>query len=414
MNIALIDIARNESRKSLPDVAINEATSSFLVVWASAPGENSTSFDYAISGRIISCFGQCIGEEFDIIRTPDILMLPRVLHNPLNNTYFVIYCRGENYFNIRGVFLDSAGKAVSPHFVVTDVPANQFHYTMAFNTRRNQFLIVYNDFRNNISTVYGVIIDNEGNIVRPEFPISNAPGHQINPVVCYNPDNNTYLINWEDFRAHGNKLDPLGTLEVMTDIYGALLDADGKILVNDIPMCADSVGENADQRFNGIVYNRQRKEFLANWTDTSIRLHNVGIMGRIVRPDGSMPEEAFPIVDGPGAQMIGHVVYVSNKDAYFIAFERDYNDIDKFYFKDIKAKLSISAQWLDGNGHPVGEIIDVFSRTTNQRFVRLAHCTKSNSFLLVWQSDFPGVSDSVEGHIMSAGGDIRGALLSGE
>jgi len=42
--------------------------------------------------------------------------------------------------------------------------------------------------------------------------------------------------------------------------------------------------------------------------------------------------------------------------------------------------------------------------------VRLAHNTKSNTFLMVWQDDFPGVSDSVEGHIMSAGGNIIGKI----
>jgi hypothetical protein len=29
---------------------------------------------------------------------------------------------------------------------------------------------------------------------------------------------------------------------------------------------------------------------------------------------------------------------------------------------------------------------------------------------MVWQDDFPGVSDSVEGHIMSAGGNIMGKI----
>ncbi len=62
-----------------------------------------------------------------------------------------------------------------------------------------------------------------GAVVKEEFAISAAPGHQVNPVVCYNPADDTYLVNWEDFRAHGNSLEALGTLEVMTDIYGALL-----------------------------------------------------------------------------------------------------------------------------------------------------------------------------------------------
>ncbi len=59
---------------------------------------------------------------------------------------------------------------------------------------------------------------------------------------------------------------------------------------------------------------------------------------------------------------------------------------------------------------PLGGMIDIFSGSGNQRFVRFAHSPESNTFLLVWQSDFPGVSDSVEGHIMSAGGNIMGAL----
>jgi hypothetical protein len=410
MQKIIIEISRSEQRKSLPDVACNEAEDSFFVVWAAAPGMESNSADYFISGRLLSSAGEALGAPVDILKTQDIVMLPRILYNPNNNQFLVIYCRGEDAFNIRGVILDSAGRAVGGQFKVTDVPANQFHYTMAFNSRRNQYLVSYNDFRDDISTAYGVIIDDTGRVVRAEFPISAAPGHQVNPVVCYNPQNDTYLVNWEDFRAHGNSLEALGTLEVMTDIYGALLAGDGTVLVNDITMCADAGGINADQRFNAIAYNAKKNEFLVSWTDTRQSLHNVGIAGRIVKPDGSMPEADFALVDLPGAQMIGNTHYVPQDDAYFIAFECDRNDVDKFYFKDIKANLDIGALWLDAGGRPAGGMIDMFSGSGNQRFVRFAHSPASNTFLLVWQSDFPGVSDSVEGHIMSAGGNIMGAL----
>jgi hypothetical protein len=410
MKNKIIEISRNDLRKSLPDVACNEAEDTFFAVWAAAPGMESSSADYFISGQKISSSGEAVGEPVEVLKTDDILMLPRVLHNPNKNQYLVIYCRGENNFNIRGIILDAAGRAVGGQFKVTDVPANQFHYTMAFNSRRNQFLITYNDFRDDVGTAYGVIMDDAGRVVKGEFAISAAPGHQVNPVACYNPADDTYLVNWEDFRAHGNSLEALGTLEVMTDIYGALLAADGTILANDIPMCADAGGINADQRFNGIAYNPKKNEFLASWTDTRTSLHNVGIMGRIVKADGSMPEVDFPLVNLPGAQMIGHTHYAPQEDAYFIAFECDRNDVDKFYFKDIKAHLDIAALWLDAGDRPASGMIDIFSGSGNQRFVRFAHSPASNTFLLVWQSDFPGVSDSVEGHIMSAGGNIMGAL----
>ena len=410
MENKIIEIASNDLRKALPDVAWNADEDSFFAVWAAAPGMESNSADYSIAGRKISSDGTLMGEPVDILTTEDILMLPRVVYNPNKNQFLVIYCRAESYFNIRGVILDANGKPVGDQFIVSDVPANQFHYTAAFNSRRNQYLIAYNDFRDDVSSVYAVIINDSGAVVKKEFLLCTATGHQVNPVVCYNPTDDTWLINWEDFRAHGNSLEALGTLEVMTDIYGALLSGDGTIMAGDIPMCADAGTINADQRFNGIAYNPKKNEFLASWTDTRAQIKNVAILGRIVKADGTMPAEDFALVDAPGAQMVSHTHYVEGDDAYFVAFERDANDVDKFYFKDIKANLDIGAQWLDSTGRPKGDIIDIFSGTGNQRFVRFAYSEKSAAFLLVWQSDFPGVSDSVEGHIMSAGGNIMGAV----
>jgi len=405
-----IEISSNNLKKSLPDVAYNSVENNFFVFWAAAPGEESQTADYFISGQKISVSGEALGEPVEVVKTENIVLRPCVLYNPNKNQYLVIYCLGEDYMNIRGVILDADGKAVGEHFKVTDVPANQVHYTMAFNSKKNQFFVTYNDNRNGANDVFGVILDDTGAVVKKEFVISNAIGHQINPVVCYNPQDDTYLVNWEDFRAHGDSLDAYGTLEVMTDIYGALLAADGTILLNNITMCADANGIDGDQRFNSIAYNSKTNQFLVSWTDTRDSLHNAGIVGRIVEADGTMPAEDFTLVDAPGAQMISHTLYVPQDDKYFIAFERDRNDVDEFYFKDITAHLDIAAMWLNANGQPEGDLIDIFNGDGNQRFVRFAHSTKSNTFLMVWQSDFPGVSDSVEGHIMSAGGNIMGKI----
>jgi hypothetical protein len=410
MKSNVIEISSNTLKKSLPDVSCNSGEDNFFVFWAAAPGEESQTADYIVSGQKISVSGEVLGEPVEVVKTENILLRPIVLYNPNKNQFLVIYCLGEDYLNIRGVILNAEGKAQGKHFKVTDVPANQVHYNMAFNSRRNHFFITYNDDRNGDHDVFGVIVDDKGEVVKEEFLISNATGHQINPVVCYNPQDDTYLVNWEDFRAHGDSLPALGTLEVMTDIYGALLAADGTVLLNDIPLCADASGINGDQRFNGIAYNSKKNEFLVSWTDTREGMQNVGIRGRIVKADGTMPTGDFTLVDEPGAQMISHSLYIPQDDKYFIAFERDLNDVDTFYFKDINAHLNIAARWLDANGQPQGDMIDIFHSDGNQRFVRFAHSAKSNVFLLVWQCDFPGVSDSVEGHIMSAGGNIMGKI----
>ena len=410
-NLIAIPIADNDLKKSIPDVAYNSEDNNFFVFWAAAPGQESQTTEYLISGQKISSFGKPLGEPVEVLKTTLTAAMPRVLYNPNKNQYLVIYAVMEGYMNIHGVILDKNGAKTGEPFKVTDVAANQFHYTMAFNSTKNQFFITYNDSRNGAGNIFGVIFDDTGKVVKPEFVINNSVGHQVNPVVCYNPKDDTYLINWEDFRQYGDNFPVMETLNVMTNIMGALLKSDGTILVNNIAMCVDDDGEDADQRFNGIAYNSDKNEFLVTWTDTDTSsLQNIGIRGRIVKADGSMPGERFTVVDAAGAQMIGHSMYAPKQKKYFIAFERDDNGTDEFYFKDINAKTDIGAMWLDDSGKPEGDMLDIFTGDGNQRFVRFAQNTKSSSFLMAWQDDFPGVSDTVNGHIMSAGGNIAGAL----
>ena len=137
-----IAIARNDLKKSLPDVAYNSVENNFFVFWGAAPGDESPTADSFISGQKISSSGEVLGGPVEVLKTENIVLLPRVLYNPNKNQYLVIYCLAENYFNIQGVILDAHGKAVGEHFKVTDVPANQFHYTMAFNSKRKS--VFYN------------------------------------------------------------------------------------------------------------------------------------------------------------------------------------------------------------------------------------------------------------------------------
>ena len=103
-----------------------------------------------------------------------------------------------------------------------------------------------------------------------------------------------------------------------------------------------------------------------------------------------MPEGDFALVDAPGAQMVSHTHYVPEADAYFVAFERDRNDVDKFYFKDIKANLDIAAQWLDSSGRPQGEIIDIFSGEGQPAFCALCPQRKKRCVPIGLAKRFPG------------------------
>lgn len=407
-----VTISQNEMRKSLPDVAYHSQDDSFFAVWAAVPGPKSTITDSHIYGQKLSGSGELMGDVVVIHTSADTLMMPRVLYNPDTNQYLVIYGHWDPQPNVRGVMVDENGDVVVGPFKVTDVDAGQYHYTMAYNTTRREFLITYNDSRNGAGDIFGVILDDQGVIVKEEFVINNTVGHQVNPVVCYNSQDDTYLVNWEDFRQFGDELDFMGTLEVMTNIRGALLDGEGNPLTNDIAMCVDDDGENGDQRFNEIAYNSKKNEFLVIWTDARESLDNIGIVGRIVKADGTMPEGDFTVLDGPGAQMAGRPHYLLENDMYFMSLEYDDEDVDIFWFKDLTVDLEIGAVWLNANREASNPVIDITTEEGNQRFAHYTYNSNGDNFFIVWQYDFPEVSDTEFGHIMSNGGDIYGTLYT--
>ena len=80
--------------------------------------------------------------------------------------------------------------------------------------------MVYNDSKYMALPIYSALSMKTGGIVKEDFPINISSGQQMNAYACYNSTDDTYLINWEDFRHAATWQEP-------GDIYGALLDGDG-------------------------------------------------------------------------------------------------------------------------------------------------------------------------------------------
>ncbi len=185
-------VSSNDFKKSLPDAAYNSNDNNYFVFWAAVPNADSTDTNTYIMGQKISPFGKPAGKPVAVLETENIVALPHSLYLPNTNQYMVLYCMYAGGMNVYGVILDEDGKAMGDHFRVTDT-GNQFHFTMALDTAKNQILVTYNDRRTGFGNIYGVILDETGQVVKNEFVISDAAGHQVNPVACYNPDNATYL-----------------------------------------------------------------------------------------------------------------------------------------------------------------------------------------------------------------------------
>jgi hypothetical protein len=406
-------IADSGMQQWMPRIAYNAIDNEYMVLWHTdgirGKDEPAT---VSLDGQRISASGGLLGEAFLIMDVidPMIKTLPMPGYNIFKNEYMVPFTwqQPETKQDPFITILDNTGKVKKGPINLSAVPANASHPYIVFNKNRREYLIVYNDSRYDDTDVFGTIVDEEGNIVKKDFEICTVKGLQFNVVACYNPVDDTYMVNWEDFR----NAQTTSWLDPACDIYGVLLNAEGEIIKDNIEMCADTGKENeGDQRHNMISHNSDRNEFLVSWTDARPSLDRVGIMGRIIKSDGTPAGPDFTIADYPGAQIFPHEVYIPEKQQYLALWDDGRGDADNPDWRALKDR-DIYVGWLDANGQPIGSAIPICVTSGVQRYSEMAYNTVMDQFLIVWRDEVMEAKGDVGygGHFLETGGNIMGAI----
>ena len=346
--------------------------------------------------------------------------MPRLAYNKFKNEYMMVFMVGQHptlptqdnvIFTAR---LQGNGTISRAPAMLHSTLYNASHPDIAFNAQKREYIIIYNDkyqFRadNDFDNV-GFIVNEDGDKQKGPFMIGLPVGSKFSPYVEYNTTDDTYLFAWEDWR-YGEVpwyLRP-------DEIYGALLDSDGTMLA-DIPI-VDDFGledEGTMQLMPSIAHNPDRNEFLVVWNDSRPSLDNGGVMGRIIKPDGTPKGPDFVVVDGPGTQGAPKVIYVKKMRKYFVVWQdsRDYTPPPGApQYEQIN---DIYAQWLRPDGKALGHDILIYKAEGNQSMPSVAYSPVADSFLIAWRdenadNDFepvgPGAAMSPE-----VKADVRGAI----
>jgi len=346
--------------------------------------------------------------------------MPRLVYNELRNEYMMVFMVGQHptkptqdnvIFTAR---LSGEGTILSPPAMLHPTLYNASHPDVAFNSQNREYLIIYNDkyqFRDvdDFDNI-GFIVNEDGEIQKGPFNIGLPFGSKFAPYVEYNSKDNTYLFAWEDWR-YGDVpwyLRP-------DEIYGSMLDDEGNMLAN-IPVVDDFglADEGETQLMPSIAYNPHRNEFLVVWNDSRPSLDDGGIMGRIIKSDGTPKGADFVVIDGPGTQGAPKVIYVKERRKYFVVWQdsRDYTPPpDAPEYERIN---DIYAQWLKPNGKALGDDILIYKAEGNQSMPSVAYSPKADSFFITWrdenaEGDFTPVGP---GAVMAPEikADVRGAI----
>ena len=290
------------------------------------------------------------------------------------------YSLGAEMYTCR---VDPAGNLLTEPSRLYPTKAVSAHPSITFNTTRREYALVYNDRgifgwrHNNI----GFILDEDGSVINGPLRWDTGDGHHFAYDIQYNPINDTYFLNWEDFRHSGP---PYWFWP--NDIYGGIIDAEGNMNIDfaTIEDCGEP--DVGDQWWPAWALNPDKNEWLVTWVDKRASLEEAtGIMGRIIdADDGSFKTEDFLIVDGHKTENQQEVIYVPKEKKYFMVWmdSRNY-EIDPEV--PWLAENDIYGVWLDGDtAQPIGEEIPICVEAGDQSVPRINYNPVMDQFFITW------------------------------
>jgi hypothetical protein len=255
-------------------------------------------------------------------------------------------------------------------------------------------------------------LDKDGIPVKGPFPVGNQVGTQYAQWAEYNPDDNNYLVAWEDFRHAKN---PDAWFMGPDDTYGVLLDSDGDMIV-EIPIMEDcDLPGMRMQMTPSISYNPDKNEFIVAITHSAPEYDRGCIITRIVGSDGTLKGEPVLVIDGPEGQITPAIYYIEEKKKYFMVFSdnRDWiREPGVIFFP-----YDIYGMWLDDTGAPITEPVAFAIKEGKQSMPKAIYNPLMDQFLVAWRDmyapdDYPDIPDPDAGNVLYVDheSDIRGVI----
>ncbi|MBN2113587.1 MAG: hypothetical protein JW785_05605 [Acidimicrobiia bacterium] len=383
--------------ENFPAIAYNSAAEEYLVVWeddrmAAARGSD-------IYGRRLDRIGRPLGEDFRICGPSAWAddKDPSVAYNSTANEYLVVWSDRRSYstrgFDIYARRVSAAGVPLgdADFRVVSDqAAADDLSPDVAFNSKANRYLVVWQDFRyagTSGWTIFGRLVKPAGTPVGGDRNISGAGpyGSEWAPAVAYDSSADQYLVVWHDMRNYYTR---------GADIYGRRLDGQARNLAG---FRISGAGGFVDQKWPDVTYNRTSQQFLVVWEDgRRDDTRGVDIWGRFVASSGGPAGKDFRVSDNPatGDERYPALAWDSLADRYLVAWQGDRLGGWQVFARRVAAAGAPSGQALRISEPPAAVA----------SYPAVGYGAGAGEFLVVWQD---------QRDLASVGTDIYGQRVTG-
>lgn len=179
-----------------PDVAYSAYGDQWLVVWED---HRAGGVNYDIYGQRVSATGSLIGPVRTIYNPAEEQAYPAVAASPAADGFVIVFSDyATNDIAGRIVLPDGGVRAL---LITVSLPVgDQQQAAIAYNSQDGEYLVVWHDQRAGNYDIYGQRVGLDGTLLEQTFHICTDASNQLNPAVAYNLDANQYLVVWDDRR----------------------------------------------------------------------------------------------------------------------------------------------------------------------------------------------------------------------
>ena len=310
-----------------------------------------------------------------------------------------------------------ADQAMGPEIPISVLDNQQYNPHVAYNSIRDQYLVVWQNFWGGSRDIYGRRLDGEGNLLS-YFTISTGTFDRVQPAVAYDPLNDRYLVVWSyDFHGNGSDWDLYGRLipwngpdggltefpietstrtqdssevafalaqqefmvvwnnrggGVPIDIEGARMQLNGNLIPGGLVLVASGA---TDRTNPDIAYNLDRNEYLVTYDDLGANILATRLTGNGVILGGG----EFGIATWPSPESKPSVAACGGgTDRYFVAWQSQVSATNN----------DVYGRFVTGDGVPDGAPLRFPYHTMDEQEPEVTCRNGSAEFLVVWEEQY--------------------------
>jgi len=368
---------------SQPAAAWNREANEYLVVWQDQ--RHLSTRGVQITAQRVSAAGASLGMNFAIGGPAATAgqYLPAVAWNETTDQYLVVWSDGRNWatrgMDIFGQRVSASGERLRGNFLISGpgATAEESQPSVAWNAAANEYLVVWEDRRNQVvagsgSDIYGQRVSAAGERLGDEFRISGAlaTSNEMDAAVVWNSRANEYLVVWADQRN-----DPPRGL----DIYGQRVATSGLRVGGNFRISGDNaVGDDTEPM---LAYNADTNQYLVVWEDERAGFGSTEIYGRRVAANGKRLRPDFRISSYPWSTdgLLPVVAWNAKTGRYLVVWADQRNESTSGY--------DIYAREVSRRGIPRGDDFRVGGAGAlgHEGAPGIAYNAHLDQYLVVWQ-----------------------------